>query len=632
MVTLAPEVVVGRRRYELSAFLHAGGAGVVWEAIDRRAAEALPNPLTAKCALKILDAGNGGRGTAEAEIETAIRVQHPNVMAVRDSFEEDGRVFIVMDLAKGSLADLVERTGRLRPPEAVSCAIAIAEGLGAAHRTGVVHRDVKPQNVLVKMNGTIVVSDFGSARLHLEGGSNTRTGFGIGTVPYLAPEQRRDARDVRPSTDVYALGVTVAWLLLGVVPDDLWTDDAQEHLKSAGVPAGLVATLAKCGSRKPEDRPENGDAAAKLFLACGVVPAPLTPRLQDWGAREISEPPPTLRTSTGPRPFVVPALLGTAAMAAGVALWLSWPRPAAPDPLTAIPKCTGEEQVWQGDRYPRRNQDAPGLREAGPPAIIDLDGDGFTDVAFPHQLDESLRVFWGEGQRRLGSQFTDIPFDRLSLNSAPATGDIDEDGDIDVLSFNLESASVLVLKNEGNRTFSISPRISHPLTVGRLQLADWDDDGHLDLLVNPPWGESDFTFSWRRGDGHGNFASEQPLRLGQAVVLEPSAAFVWAVSPDEVLRIPIKKGRPAVENSMTTVVSFPLDSLSGLDWPLVGLVRKGDETIPIWFRADQPPCQLPEVGSMGLPSFGDLNGDGRLDAAWSTTCPYCTSAYFATFG
>jgi serine/threonine-protein kinase len=285
---------VGNGRYQLVRFLRAGGAGVVWEARDRR-----PRPgESAAVAIKVLDAAAGGAAAAEREAEGAARVQHPNVVRVRDTFTEDGLAFMVMELAVGSLADLVAREGPLPPPIALGCALQACEALAAAHRAGVVHRDVKPHNLLVFADGSVRLADFGAARALMDGHTRTRTGALLGSIPFMAPEQRRDARAVQPATDVYALSVTLGWLLLGEAPEEPWTEEAAAQLRSVRAPEGLVHAFAAAGARRPEDRPADGAALLEVLRGCGVVPAPV-PMPEGWEGVREEAPIATVRAAAG---------------------------------------------------------------------------------------------------------------------------------------------------------------------------------------------------------------------------------------------------------------------------------------------------------------------------------------------
>ena len=146
------------------------------------------------------------------------RLSHPNIVTVIDRGDDGGRQFIVFEHVEGeNLKELVLRSGRLSVRRALELALSIADGLAFAHDHGLVHRDVKPQNILLSREGEVKVTDFGIARsLHMEHGV-TQTGTVLGTGEYLAPEQA-SGKPVSPATDVYSLGVVLWELLAGDVP------------------------------------------------------------------------------------------------------------------------------------------------------------------------------------------------------------------------------------------------------------------------------------------------------------------------------------------------------------------------------------------------------------------------------
>src|SRR6266576_4430588 len=152
------------------------------------------------------------------EARSVAQLQHPNIMTVIDRGEEGGRQYIVFEYIDGeNLKELVVRRGRLDVRAALELALQIARGLAFAHDQGLVHRDVKPQNVLLNGEGETKVTDFGIARsLDVEHGM-TQTGTVMGTGHYLSPEQA-SGQPVTPATDVYSLGVVLYELLTGEVP------------------------------------------------------------------------------------------------------------------------------------------------------------------------------------------------------------------------------------------------------------------------------------------------------------------------------------------------------------------------------------------------------------------------------
>ena len=211
MVTVVGEVVA--ERYELEELVGTGGMSSVFRARDRL----LERPV----ALKILhphyvaDPDYVERFRREAR--AVAQLAHPNIVTVIDRGEQDGRQFIVFEYIDGeNLKQVVNREGALPVRDAVELTIQVARALGYAHERGIVHRDVKPQNVILNEDGRAKVTDFGIAR-SVDVDGFTQTGTVVGTSDYIAPEQAQ-GREVDAHTDVYSLGVVLYELLTGEVP------------------------------------------------------------------------------------------------------------------------------------------------------------------------------------------------------------------------------------------------------------------------------------------------------------------------------------------------------------------------------------------------------------------------------
>src|SRR6266516_262992 len=215
VATLTPvvgELIAGR--YELEELVGSGGMSSVYRAHDRL--------LERRVALKVLheqftrDSDYVERFRREAR--SVAQLSHPSIVTVIDRGEQDGRQFIVFEYVDGeNLKALIEREGPLPERDALELALQIARALSVAHAHGLVHRDVKPQNVLLDDEGRAKVTDFGIARsLDVEAGI-TQTGTVMGTSDYIAPEQ---ARGVKASvqTDIYSLGAVMYAVLTGEVP------------------------------------------------------------------------------------------------------------------------------------------------------------------------------------------------------------------------------------------------------------------------------------------------------------------------------------------------------------------------------------------------------------------------------
>jgi eukaryotic-like serine/threonine-protein kinase len=214
-MTERPGTVDGRRigsRYRMGAPLAAGGMGEVWVARDLL----LDRPV----AVKVLGGALAGDGRAaerlRREARAVARLDHPNIARVLDLGEHDGRPYLVMELLEGeSLAGRIDRAGPMAPGEAARVVAAVADALQAAHRAGVVHRDVKPGNVFLTAEGEVKVLDFGIASA--AGEADLTTGDLLGTAAYLAPE-RALGRPATPAADIYSLGVVLYELLAGRRP------------------------------------------------------------------------------------------------------------------------------------------------------------------------------------------------------------------------------------------------------------------------------------------------------------------------------------------------------------------------------------------------------------------------------
>ena len=199
------------------------------------------------------------------EAQSAAALSHPNIVSIYDRGEsEDGTYYIAMEyLPGGTLKDRILQRGALPPETAVAVALQIAEALQAAHRSGVVHRDIKPHNVLVTASGDVKVGDFGIARA-ASSSTMTKTGSILGTAHYISPEQAM-GEPVGPQSDLYSLGVVLYEMLTGVLPYDAETSIgiAMKHVNgrlvppvevNPEVPKGINAITVRLLAKEPEDR------------------------------------------------------------------------------------------------------------------------------------------------------------------------------------------------------------------------------------------------------------------------------------------------------------------------------------------------------------------------------------------
>lgn len=253
-----PGMYISEDRYEIIEKIGSGGMADVYKAKCHR--------LNRYVAIKILKQEYSGDRNFitkfRGEAQSAAGLSHPNIVSVYDVGEDNGLHYIVMELVEGiTLKKFIEKKGRLAIKEAVGIAIQIAQGLEAAHNNHIIHRDIKPQNIMISREGKVKVADFGIAKAV---SANTYTQNAIGSVHYLSPEQARGGYCDEKS-DIYSLGVTLYEMLSGTLPfaGDNTVSVALLHIQSEPrpvrelVPAvqySLDRIVQKCMQKRPENR------------------------------------------------------------------------------------------------------------------------------------------------------------------------------------------------------------------------------------------------------------------------------------------------------------------------------------------------------------------------------------------
>jgi len=264
------QLVAGR--YRLADSIGSGGMGRVWRAHDEVLHRAVAiKELTA--ALYVSESEQERLlARTRAEARAAARINHSAVVTVHDVLEHDGRPWIVMELVEGySLADAVKEQGRVEPAEAARIGLWVLRALRAAHAAGVLHRDVKPGNVLIGHDGRVLLTDFGIAQI--EGDTTiTRTGEVVGSVDYLAPERVR-GHDPGPASDLWALGATLYTAVEGRSPfrrtSPLSTMQAvvEENAADPQYAGPLGPVMAALLHKEPAARPSAAEAEQMLAEA-----------------------------------------------------------------------------------------------------------------------------------------------------------------------------------------------------------------------------------------------------------------------------------------------------------------------------------------------------------------------------
>ena len=273
--------------YRIDRRIGRGGMGVVYLATDL----ALERSVALKVLAEDLAKQPGFQRRFVGESKLAASLDHPNVIPIYAAGEYQGVLYIAMRFVPGNdLRTLLREEGRLEPERAARIVAQVASALDAAHAHGLVHRDVKPANVLMTAEDHVYLTDFGLSKRVAADSEATRTGMVLGTLDYVAPEQIR-GQDVGPFTDVYSLGCMAVHLLTGQVAYPIETEEGKlwAHFSEKPPPPGarvpelgkrFDAIVACALAKRPEDRfATAGELGAALLAAAGTTaPARRRPR------------------------------------------------------------------------------------------------------------------------------------------------------------------------------------------------------------------------------------------------------------------------------------------------------------------------------------------------------------------
>jgi serine/threonine protein kinase/beta-lactam-binding protein with PASTA domain len=272
------QIEVLGERYQLQDPIGRGGMATIYRGRDIR----MDRSVAIKVLREVYSTDPKFVTRFQREAKAASALQHPNIVQVYDYGQSDGNYFIVMELIDGTdLRRYLRSRGILATERAIIIAHDIALGLGAAHRRGIVHRDVKPQNVLVGRDGSIKLTDFGIASVYKDINDErlTTTGMTLGTVQYYAPEQAQ-GEIVSPAADVYALGIVMYEMMTGRTPFDGDTPVAvaMAHIQdpptppshlNPNIPPALEEIILRCLEKVPEMRYRDGNVLARALESLG---------------------------------------------------------------------------------------------------------------------------------------------------------------------------------------------------------------------------------------------------------------------------------------------------------------------------------------------------------------------------
>lgn len=517
-------------RYRLDRVLGQGGMGIVFAATDPR----LGRTVALKVITGVLAQSPEFRARFQAEAAALARLDSPYVIAIHDHDEVDGTPYIVTQYVDGAdLGTLLRDHGPMPARQALLLCAQLARGLGDAHRVGVIHRDVKPGNVLLRGAGTADVHaylcDFGIARADgIEGPAPTATGMVAGTWSYLSPE-RTAGLPASPASDLYALGCLLWTCLTGREPYQ--GTDVQVALahQSAPIPQlpgsgefvdGLNALVARAMAKDPAERYDDAAALrADLERLAAIAPDQTVegPAATPGAPTVVRDQGQANADGSGRRAWVPVALavLALLLVGGGIATWLiargeddakadDRPEPGVAGDLTGDGK--GDVLIHQS-RFDALSPlglftvPSTGLQfgspqrasaEIGDPLFADVDGDAVTDVVWYEEEDDrmAITVVPGKGEKWTTELTLDPAFDIKGYNAE--TGDIDGDGKDDLILVgdpSLERDGLHVALSEGDGFAAPAQWYDSDLSDSQLWFGDFDGDDKPEIVYfGVDWG------------------------------------------------------------------------------------------------------------------------------------------------
>jgi len=290
-----PGPIILNNRYQLESKLGSGGMAVVFKARDLM----LERPIAIKVLRKDYSSSVGFRERFRQEAKAAANLTHPNIVTVHDFGYDKESLFIVMEYVPGiTLKELIKNRGRFSTEEAIPLIVQACAGIGYAHRAGLIHCDVKPQNMLVTPDQRVKVADFGIARALASIQSNEHSAIVWGSPQYFSPEQATGKAPV-PASDVYGLGCVLYEMLTGHIPFD--TNSAEElarlHIdvtpkepreRNPAISENLNRIIMKVLSKEASARYRTADQLGRVLISFSQKPGPI----------QISQPLPIRRENS----------------------------------------------------------------------------------------------------------------------------------------------------------------------------------------------------------------------------------------------------------------------------------------------------------------------------------------------
>ena len=611
------------QRYQVLSRIGEGGTAEVYRVFDKK--------LKIERAIKrvvVLDSPK----RIEQEVQMMVGLLHPNIVTMFDYFEEDGFLHLVMELCRSSSADWVTQKGEMTLSSVVTLSIQVLVALEFIHQKGIIHRDIKPHNILITEEGNVKLADFGLAWSAYNSKMLTQSGTILGSMPFMSPEQRH-GEEITFQSDLYSLAMTIVWLLCGRTMGDLFSSSFSEKIQDEfEIPESLLAVLIRAGKEHKEQRYSTA-VEMRLDLEGFFKENKLTPEkllgvhsfeteIKINGKPKIISLEQSIQKNMQSVRWLIGLMIGMFILL-GISIFLQFDSSAGlekgvsnPD---TIPYCEDAIELVRG------------IRKLGPvetvnSGFLNLDGDQYEDIVFINQADGSLTIYWGNDNHNF-EEVSTLEVGRLK--SEPLVGDLNADGMLDLVTLHFDLSLIKIHYGIGNRSWEKGIDLFQAPPALKGALHHLNDDSFLDLVFIGPSTEGDKTSVYTRLGSEEGFSIHSQMddiseKIDKIELLKGSPLFYWG--SEEIFIQQIQNDiSSASEKIMEGIDGEHLFVVEG-ESPVTFLMKE-----EILYKLNDKPCifvdNIPKIQDIS-----DWDDDGFLDVIYTRTCAGCTSNHLIKFG
>lgn len=613
-----------KHRYTVLSRIGEGGTSEVYRVLDTH--------LSIQRAIKRIHVHTSD-ARAKREVYILVGLLHPNIVTIFDCFEEEGFFCLVLELCKASLATWTDIHDGMSESMVVNISIQILSALEEIHTKGIIHRDIKPHNILISEQGVIKLTDFGLALLVYSTDSLTNTNAILGSVAFMSPEQRHNPSNITHVSDLYSLAMTMVWLLFGKTMGDLYSSQTIENLKiSQKLSRELLFIIEKAGAEDPLKRFPNATAMKQILQAIQTADSTELELLLQVSS--IEEPIEKLSSFISSKEQSVQEdvrrwskwsmiLSGFVALLLCVNLFR-----AQMNPISSNIASTTKEEVFPCEETITSvtNLTKLGPKESVNAAFLHMDDDVYLDAVFVNQLSGNISIYWGNKDGLMGEA---QEYSTGRIKAVPVMGDINKDGFVDMITLHYDESKIKLHLGTANRSWKKDKEWFQGTGPLSGRLIDRDGDGWLDLEMVVEFTQQEEHLFIRRWDPtQQEFAEHVDALNAYRLILPSIASTIIGIEDNRVFSTEITSAMQGTTKNIIFKDFMPFNNHSHL---ISTHFFEYDHQI-YDIQSNGTVCSKAHIAFSTVFDINDWNHDGVEDMLFTKTCGGCTSNHIIVLG